>query len=234
MKGNDDIKLSINQRVTAIGMLSDTGIYDIADESKVRIVVENAGGGNTVVVRGRIKGQVLFTNIKTLSGSDNQVVNVFTYDEIQIECTVFTSLSDYVKVIASSFNPAGGSAIESIGVLSGDTLTDIEALILTSSDSSVQIIGDNTTKTIDLKVSPTFGGSYILNFVVADWVLGADYTITIPQATHLKGTSPKEQIFEKIGADHSPILCDIEIDAAGNVVITTSPDLRFDGRIIIF
>lgn len=234
MKSNDDIKLNLNIRILAPEIL---GVYDIADESKVRVVVENAAVGNTIVVRGRIKGQTLFTNIKTLSGLANDTVNVSTYDEIQIECTAFVSSSDYIKVLAASFNGAGGSAIESIGVPSGDVLlTDVENLVLTSSDNSVQIIGDNTTKGIDIKVSPSLGGSYVQNFILADWILSGDYQITINQATHLKGATPKVQLFEKIGATHYVIISEVDIDASGNIVIKVNsvPDSRFDGRIIIF
>ena len=51
-----DIKMRINQVLTST---KDLGIFDINDEDKVRIVVENAGSGNTIVVSGRITGQSL-------------------------------------------------------------------------------------------------------------------------------------------------------------------------------
>lgn len=153
MKTNDDIKLNIEERISSSKVL---GIYDIADESKVRVVVENAAGGNTVLVKGRIKGQAEFELIKILTGSISQAINVFTYDEIQIECSVYSSSSDFVKILAASFNQAGGSAIDSIGVASGDNLTDIENFSFISSDSSISIVGDNVAKTINLT---TAGGS---------------------------------------------------------------------------
>ena len=139
--------MRINKTISSAENL---GIYDVSDESKVRFVIENADAGNEVVIRGRIRGASSFEFLKTLTGSANQVVNVFTYEELEIECTNFESASNVVKVIASSFNEAGGSAIESIGVPSGDTLTEIENLTLTSSDGSVTIVGDNSTKTINL------------------------------------------------------------------------------------
>lgn len=234
---SEDIKLRINERRTAIGFIgSENGIFDIGDESKVRVVVDNAAVGNTVIVRGRIKGQLNFVNLKTISGNDNVSVNVFTYDEIQIECTAYVSASNHVHIVASSFNNAGGSAIELIGVPSGDNLTDIEQLTFTSSDSSVVIIGDNTSKSIDLKVSPVFGGSYVSNFTIASWVLGiGEYTLNIPVGTHNKGIAPLLELQEKTGSDHSPVLCDIKVNVSGDITITTksSPDLRFDGRITI-
>ena len=146
-----DIKMRINQVLTST---KDLGIFDINDEDKVRIVVENAGSGNTIVVSGRITGQSSFVPLKTISGSSNEVVNVSTYEEIKIECTVFSALSSAgVKLLAASFKEAGGSAIESIGVPSGTDLTDIELLTFTSDDGSVTITGDNADKSIDFSVA---------------------------------------------------------------------------------
>jgi hypothetical protein len=230
----EDVKLNLIERLSSAGII---GIYDISGEGKIRVVIENASGGNALVIRGRIKGQTNFVNLKTLSGSDNQTVSVGTYDEIQIECTAYASVSNYIRVLAASFNDAGGSAIEMIGVPTGSSLTDLESMSFTSSDNSVVIIGDNITKAIDLKVSPTFGGAHVEEFVIADWLFGSgQYSYSIPQSTHLKGAVPKIQLFEKIGSDYHPVICEMDIDVSGNILILTNstPDLRFDGRVIIF
>lgn len=142
-----ELKMRINKTISSAENL---GIYDVSDEGKVRFVIEGASAGNEIVVRGRIKGASSFEILKQLVGSANEVINVFTYEELEVECVSFDSSSGIVKIIASSFNDAGGSAIESIGVPSGDTLTDIETLNFTSSNGSVTITGNNTTKTIDL------------------------------------------------------------------------------------
>lgn len=139
--------MRINKTISSAENL---GIYDVSDEGKVRFVIEGASAGNEVVVRGRIKGAASFETLKQLVGSANEVINVFTYEELEVECTNFSSSSGIIKILASSFNDAGGSAIESIGVPTGDTLTDIETLNFTSSNGSVTITGNNTTKTIDL------------------------------------------------------------------------------------
>lgn len=142
-----ELKMRINKTISSAENL---GIYDVSDEGKVRFVIEGASAGNEVVVRGRIKGAASFETLKQLVGSANEVINVFTYEELEVECTNFASSSSIIKILASSFNDAGGSAIESIGVPSGSTLTDIENLNFTSSNGSVTITGNNTTKTIDL------------------------------------------------------------------------------------
>jgi hypothetical protein len=165
-----DIKMRINQILTST---KDLGIFDINDEDKVRIVVENAGSGNTIVVSGRITGQSSFVPLKTITGSSNEVVNVSTYEEIKIECTVFSALSNSgVKLLAASFKEAGGSAIESIGVPSGTDLTDIEVLTFTSDDGSVTITGDNADKSIDFSVdipdAPVLSVNQQIGHVVLD------------------------------------------------------------------
>ncbi len=149
-----EIKMRINTKITSPQVL---GIFDVTDESKIRIVVEGAGSGNVFEVRARIQNQTNFVVLKTITGNANETVNVFTYEEVQVECVTFQATGSEVKIVASSFSDAGGSAIDSIGVPSGDDLTDIETLTFTSSDNSISISGDNATKTIDL----TFNDSYI-------------------------------------------------------------------------
>jgi len=129
------------------------GVFDINDETKVRFVVENAGPSNVIEIRARLLGQPNFYALQTLTGSVNEVINVATYEELQIECTTFDPITDKVNLYAASFNEAGGSAIESIGVPSGSDITNADTLEFTSSDNSINISGDNLTKTIDFTTS---------------------------------------------------------------------------------
>lgn len=147
-----ELKMRINKTISFAQSL---GIFDVSDEGKVRFVIEGADSGNTVLVKGRISGQTNFTTLKTLTGAANEVVNVFTYEELEVECTVFESLTNQIKILASSFNEASGSAIESIGVPAGGPITDIDSLNFTSSDNSITIVGNNTTKTLDFTTSGT-------------------------------------------------------------------------------
>jgi hypothetical protein len=152
-------RFNLNKSITGSGEL---GIFDISDESKVRIAVENAGGGNTVTISGRIKGQADFIAIGEISGSDSKAFSVFTYDEIKISCTAYNSATTFVKILASSFNEAGGSAID-IGVPSGDSLEGAETVTFTSSDDTVVIEGNATNNTIDFRVSPMSGAVSSVN-----------------------------------------------------------------------
>lgn len=75
------------------------------------------------------------------------------------------------------------------------------------------------------------------SFNVASWVgpSANNYTITIPESTHQKGTKLIVQVFELIGTDYEEIQVPIKIDSTGNVIITVNeiPDLRFEGKITI-
>ena len=147
-----ELKMRINKAIFSTQVI---GVFDINDETKVRFVVENAGPSNVIEIRARLLGQPNFYALQTLTGSVNEVINVATYEELQIECTTFDPITDKVNLYAASFNEAGGSAIESIGVPSGSDITNADALEFTSSDNSINISGDNLTKTIDFTTSAT-------------------------------------------------------------------------------
>jgi hypothetical protein len=65
--------------------------FDISGIDKIRIVTENGGTSNEMTFRVKIKGQSTPTVIGTLVGNGNKVFDVKTYDEFQIECTVYNS-----------------------------------------------------------------------------------------------------------------------------------------------
>lgn len=177
----------------AISTSQSLGIFDISDESKVRIIVQEAGPSNTLIVRGRLKEQPNFIELYTITGSVNQVINVFTYEEIQIECTVCEPTVDQIKVYAASFSEAGGSAIDSIDVPSGDSIKDFNSLSLTSDDGSIAISGDNVLKSIDFSTE-----SSIIPFtqsVPTDW---AGTTSTIADAADELASRAKSLEINKI------------------------------------
>ncbi len=142
---SNDIKTAFSEIVTTSGEVT---TLIVSDEDKLRIVISNAGVTNTIVVSGRILEQDDWDIIKTITSNCKEVLNISTYDYVKVECTTFDSLNGVVKVIASSFNSAGGAT--EIGVPTGDLLVkDTEVISFTSSNSSIIITGDNTLKTVD-------------------------------------------------------------------------------------
>lgn len=226
-----NLKTSYNQVITAPIVLPTAYI---SDEGKLRIVIEQAGAGNTVLVRGRIIGQADWDLIATIIGTIKQVVSVATYDELQIECTVYDTTTNLVKVIVSSFNEAGGST--TIDAPTGGSVSSDE-IIFTSSDDSVVITADPGTNTIDF-VAVGGGGSaakYVKTVILGDWVgpSAGEYSLTIPFSFHAKA-NPVVTCMETNGSDFDVVEASILL--TGNdvkVVVLSSPDTRFVGKIFV-
>lgn len=81
--------------------------------------------------------------------------------------------------------------------------------------------------------------NYVQMFnATTDWgaASGGFYTITIPLATHVKGSNPVIQIFELNGSDYDVVETTVFIDSATSAIsfkALPSPDSRFQGKIVI-
>lgn len=114
--------------------------FDSRDDDKLRVVAQECGVSNEIIIRGRIKGADDWDDLKTLISASSVVVNVSTYDEIQIEVVVFDAPSGRFKLIASGFSIAGGD-IE-VSAPAGIDSQGTTSLSFSSSDSTVLITGD--------------------------------------------------------------------------------------------
>ena len=224
-----DIKAKIVQNISATGIIATTSI---SDESKIRLVIANASGSNIIIVRARIEGQTDWDELTTITANSKSVISVKTYDEIQIECTTYGSLSNYVRVVLSSFNEAGGST--TIDAPAGGQI-DSDALIFTSSDSSVTITNDPFTNTIDF-ISTGGGGSpgvkYVKIVTSGDWTgpVSSEYTLSLPFSTH-NIPNPVFACYETNGGVFDTVLIPSTIDSSNNIILTTSQ--IFLGKIIV-
>lgn len=61
------------------------------------------------------------------------------------------------------------------------------------------------------------------------------YEYTVTAATHAAGNRPVCQVFELVSGDYELVQAVVIVNASGDVTIqvTSSPDLRFTGRIVI-
>lgn len=226
-----DLKFSIVRQITTPFVFP---VANIGDESKIRFVISNAAGGNTILVRARIVGQDDWDLLATITGTSKTVVNVETYDELQVECTVYSSTLNNVKVAASSFNEAGGST--SIDAPAGDNVS-ASTINFTSSDNSVTITGNSGTNSIDF-VAVGGGGAavkYVKTLVLADWTgpTGGEYIVTIPFSFHAK-TDPVVTCMESVAGEFEVVNTSIVL--TGNdvrIIALASPDTRFEGKIFI-
>ena len=233
MSNPNDVKVSLNINATAAGLIT---AITVSDESKVRIIVSNAASNSVILVKGRIIGQDDWDVLKTLSGNCNVLVNVSTYDLMELEATTFASASNFVKVVASSFNQAGGST--SIDAPSGNTIEDAETLHFTSSDGTVSITTDNATSTIDIKANAgaVASSKYIKTLLLSDWIgpSANEYILTIPFSFHAVA-NPSVTCYEDNGATLDQVLVAMNVDSSYNITLVSSatPDTRFAGKIII-
>lgn len=157
-----EIKFGINQQVTSPIII---GPREVSGETKARFIIENATINNTIVVSGRIKGQATWDLLTTFTGNAAQNINVDVYDELQLEVTAYESQGNYVRILASGFNPADGSAIATIGVPFGTNIEEQSSVDFTSSNSSVVITGNQATGTIDFTISPSSNPNAFASFV---------------------------------------------------------------------
>jgi hypothetical protein len=157
-----DIKFGVNKQAVGPTIL---GPLEVSGETKVRFIIENATINNTIEIRGRIKGQNSWDLLTTFTGNAAQNVNVNVYDELEIEITTYEATGNYVRILASGFNPAEGSAINTIGVPFGENVEENPRVNFTSSDNSVHISGTQGTGTIDFTVSASSNPNSYSSFV---------------------------------------------------------------------
>jgi hypothetical protein len=131
--------MGLNRQIQSAGSL---GLFDITDDLVIRLVVEGAGASNAIVVRGRIKGQSAFNTLQTVTGSTSTTVTVATYEEIEIDCTVYNTTSTEVKVIVTSFDQDISSATVSAG----------------AATEAKQDTGNTSLASIDAKTPALVGG----------------------------------------------------------------------------
>jgi hypothetical protein len=108
-------KFGLKKFVKTSGSL---GIFDIITDTKVQIIVENAGPVNTVALYGKIQGQNSYVLVDTVIGSSGKVIEVGLYDFLELEVLAYDSLGTYIDIAGSGFytTAGGGSVPTSISV----------------------------------------------------------------------------------------------------------------------
>ena len=225
-------KLGINKLITSTQSL---GEFDIDSDGKIAFSIENAGPTFTLEVKGRKAGDSSFTFIDNIVGTADKVIVVALWDFLQINVTIYDSVSNYVKIVASGMNN-DTSPLNSVVTPAG-TIVAVSDLILTSQDSSVTFTVDNLTNTIDFAALGNGGTTkYIKTVLLGDWVgpSSGQYTLTVAFSFH-GIANPKVVSYETSGADFEQILVPIKIDALHNITLTVPqiPDTRFTGKIVI-
>ena len=156
-------KFRLNEVVSSIGIIErlNRGVYysffPARDDDKIRIVIEEAGVTNRVVIRARINNATYFDEIGVINGPGTLIVSVKTYDEVQIEVTLFDAPSGRFRLLASGFNIAGGEV--EVSTPAGLSSSGTDTLEFTSTDGTVTITGDGAGG-IDLSVPAVVGVNF--------------------------------------------------------------------------
>ena len=156
-------KFLLNETVSSTGIIErlNRGVYynffPARDDDKIRVVVEECGATNRVVIRARIVNSTNFDELAVINGPGNRVINVGTYDEVQIEVVLFEAPSGRFKLLASGFNIAGGE-IE-VSTPAGISSPGTSELDFTSTDGTVTITGDGLGG-LDFSVPAVVGINY--------------------------------------------------------------------------
>lgn len=225
-----DLIYALDEIVTETGSL---GIGVVKDEGTVRFVITGAGASNQVLVRGRIVNQPTWDNLATFTGNVNELVQVFTYDQLEVICTVFDADNGYdFRLVASSFDGSNVSVATPDG-----TINNVSTLTLTSLDDSILFNTDTLSGSVDLSVATGAAiTKKIIEFTTTNWTLsGTEYLLTVSAATHTKGANPEVVVLENTGTEFAEVILYKSINASGDLLLAVSatPDNRFAGKLII-
>jgi len=94
----------INEFVQQTGVVQGA-TFEVSGIDKIRFVVENAGLTNAFEVKVKIKGQSSFTTLTTLLGNSDKLLDIRTYDLMQINCTVLDGT--IIKLLGTGFQTGG-------------------------------------------------------------------------------------------------------------------------------
>jgi hypothetical protein len=104
-----NLKPEISREFLATGIIANN-TFNTFMCGNLRVAVENVGGGNVVVVKGRIAGQSTFQTLATITGATTgTTVDISVVDEIQFDCTTYSASGGTPKLLASGFFKRGGS-----------------------------------------------------------------------------------------------------------------------------
>ena len=162
----------IKKYLTSAGIFADN--VDIIEDSRIKLVITDAGSANEIVLYGRITGQDSWDEIGVVTGTDTRDFLVTLYDFVKLECRVYETTSTRVSVVGSGFVLSEGLQKITVG---SEELIAVSELNLTSSDSSINL-DLQAPGTVDLTVNNT--GSFKLEIIqlsAAD-ILNKQVTLT--------------------------------------------------------
>lgn len=165
------IQQNFQQRPKTLKEFTGTGVIvtDVPTTmcNKLRVVVENVGGGNVIVVKGKLFPQATYQTLATINGaSAGTTVDISVVDEYLIECTTYAASGGTPKVMASAFfNQASGgggggtiTGASNVGT-AGEGLFDAESAgvlqfrNINAGSAKITVVLDGANKEVDIDVA---------------------------------------------------------------------------------
>lgn len=165
------IQQNFQQRPKTLKEFTATGVLVTAVPTtmcnKLRVVVENVGGGNTIVVKGKLFPQTAWQTLATINGATTgTTVDISVVDEYQIECSAYAASGGTPKVIASAFfnQASGGSGsitgasnvgTAGVGVFDAESGGVLNFRNVNAGSTKITVSYDATNKEIDIDADET-------------------------------------------------------------------------------
>lgn len=208
---SNQIKLNFKKIITTIGTIGEDS-YDVSGETKIRVVIENAAGGNSISVVAKINLQTSFVQIGVLSGTGNFTVDVGTYDTIRFVCNTYSPAGD-VTIVASSFDDTSGAQIDDNSI---DTLTTWSSDKI---NNTLTALGDNYVRntrfaTISSGTSGTIAIPSEQQIILDDFGGTTDAVVTT-----ISGGRPTSSPAQTVGGT----IIAATFDASGNYTLIGTP-----------
>lgn len=186
-------KFEAEKEFTATGYIGATPTepYYVGAENQLRIALENVGGSNEVECYGRIRNQVDFTLLTTVTGSTlGFTIDISLVDEIYFESTVYAASGGTPRLVASGFFKKATSDATTAsnlgageGVFSSKAGDDLQFKSLVAG-SGISLSSTSSEITIAANASPRLSVVFDtdLSTAVGDlmYITGTNFVSTIP------------------------------------------------------
>lgn len=162
-------KFLMANEFTATGEIKPSGTenyYDVRAENQLRVVVEGVGGGNVILVKGRIRNQAAYSTLATINGTTSgTTVDISLVDDLIFDVTTYAA-SGTPKLVASAFfskpsSGGGGGTVTGAANIGAGGVGVFDALVGTTlnfrninaaSGGKVTVTQDVPNNEIDIQV----------------------------------------------------------------------------------